>query len=369
MPKNIVICCDGTNGQFGSRNTNVVRLYALLRQDPVEQVAFYDPGIGTMSSPGALTRLAQEFTKLLGAAFAYGVTDRIEDAYRQIMASYEPGDRLYLFGFSRGAYIMRALAGLLHMCGLIRRGNENLVPYAIAMFGRTDERTFTLAREFKATFSRECPIHFVGVWDTVSSVGWIYSPVKFPYTANNPSIAVGRHAVSIDERRCYFRQNLWGPPKGNQDLRQVWFAGAHSDIGGGYAPEESGLANITLRWMASEAARHGLLLDEARLARLDQPEFRPDPLAPMHKSLRGWWWLLEFWPKRYMDMRLDPPMPRLEIPAGRRRWIAPQALVHESVVRRRNDPSARYAPVNLPPEAVARAEEPGSSLGEPGDVR
>src|SRR5262249_49709514 len=114
------------------------------------------------------------------------------------------------------------------------RGNENLIPYLTDMFGRRAEEVFPLARAFKPTFARECPVHFVGVWDTVSSVGWIYDPISLPYTANNPSIAVGRHAVAIDERRAFFRQNLWGPAQPGQDLKQVWFAGVHSDVGGGY---------------------------------------------------------------------------------------------------------------------------------------
>ena len=246
MPKTIVICCDGTNGQFSLQNTNVVRLYSLLDHGPLRQATFYDPGLGTMGAMGAWTPWAQQFTKLLGLAFGYGLKDRIGCAYEHLMSAYEEGDRIYLFGFSRGAYTVRALAALLHMFGLIRKGNENLVPYVTNMFGRGSEQVFALARRFKPAFSRECPIHFLGLWDTVKSVGWIYDPRSLPYTTDNPSVSIVRHAVSIDERRCFFRQNLWKASPG-QDVQQLWFAGVHSDVGGGYPENQSGLANIALR--------------------------------------------------------------------------------------------------------------------------
>ena len=124
------------------------------------------------------------------------------------MDNYEEGDRVYLFGFSRGAYTVRALSGMLHMLGLIRKGDDNLIAYAADMLKRPDQ--MKIARAFKKTFSRECKVHFIGVWDTVSSVGWIWDPVHIPYTYRNPGLAIGRHAIAIDERRCYFRQNLWG---------------------------------------------------------------------------------------------------------------------------------------------------------------
>jgi uncharacterized protein (DUF2235 family) len=106
----------------------------------------------------------------------------------------------------------------------------------------------------------------VGVWDTVSSVGWAWDPLHIPYTAKNPDLRIGRHAVSIDERRCFFRQNLWSAALPGQDIKQVWFAGVHSDVGGGYAEAESGLAKISLEWMLCEAGTAGLILDRAKAA-------------------------------------------------------------------------------------------------------
>ena len=155
--------------------------------------------------------------------FGYGLNNDIRDAYVFIANNFEEGDRLFLFGFSRGAYTARAVASLLHMYGLIGKGNEPLVPYAVRMMwaihGLQKRRTkdappdpqiagyFALAEQFKATFSRTCKLHFVGVWDTVSSVGWSANPLSLPYTANNPDIEIGRHAVAIDERRAFFRTN------------------------------------------------------------------------------------------------------------------------------------------------------------------
>src|SRR5262249_39926876 len=152
--------------------------------------------------------------------------------------------------------------------GLLRPGNEPLVLYAIRMMtgierGRSQSNAkykkqiadyFDLASEFKATMSRECKPWFVGVWDTVSSVGWVANPLKLPYIASNPDIQIGRHAIAIDERRAFFRTHLWRPAAdaakgGPKDLKQVWFPGVHCDVGGGYAEVESGLSKIALQWM------------------------------------------------------------------------------------------------------------------------
>ena len=178
------------------------------------------------------------------------------------MEVYNDGDEIYLFGFSRGAYTARAVAGLLHGYGLLCRGNEGHLLYAwdefhhaldkqrkLATKKRDDRSAQSIDRSyaFSETYSRKVMIRFMGLWDTVSSVGWIYSPLLLLDMARNPIVQVGRHAVSIDERRAFFRDNLWGDPfaitdpewpaelraKGiQQDLAQVWFPGAHSDIGG-----------------------------------------------------------------------------------------------------------------------------------------
>src|SRR5260370_39842482 len=127
------------------------------------------------------------------------------------MNPFEPDDRLFLFGFSRGAYTVRVVASLLHMYGLIPQGNESLVPYAIRMMTAEQQERFKLAGQFKGTFSTPCKPWFVAAWDTVGSVGWIDHPLNVPFTAKDPDITNGRQAISIDERRAFFRQNLWRP--------------------------------------------------------------------------------------------------------------------------------------------------------------
>ena len=169
-----------------------------------------------MGAPTAHSKVSKAWSVVMGLAFGAGLLANVGDAYRYLMNVYEDGDHVYLFGFSRGAYTARALAGVLHMFGLLCPGNDGLIPYIIRMFAKRTRgaagmtHTFQVAEGFKSTFCRHCPLHFVGVWDTVSSVGLVWDPLKLPYTAQNPDMINGRHAVSIDERRCYFVNNLWG---------------------------------------------------------------------------------------------------------------------------------------------------------------
>jgi uncharacterized protein (DUF2235 family) len=311
-----------------------------------------------MEPPGALTPLRKRFGMVLGQAVGAGLESDIRDAYIYLMRYFEPDDRLFLFGFSRGAYTVRALAPLLHMYGLIRPGNEPLVPYAIRMLmgiyrankktlpqrlrlkKQTDINTlFELADDFKASFCKmPCKPYFVGVWDTVSSIGWIASPVKLPYSSDNPDITIGRHAIAIDERRAFFRSNLWHPtPEGGpKDVKQVWFPGVHCDVGGGYAEAESGLSKLALDWMLKEATRAGLLTDVVKaqrlLGRAGPPYTAPDANAKMHRSLTFWWWPAEFVPKPHWNWtkRKERYRPNL----FRRRTIPDGALVHQSVFDR-----------------------------------
>lgn len=363
MSKNIVICCDGTGNEFGDHNSNVVKLYSTLIIDGRTQVGYYHPGVGTMGAPTATNRLSKAWSVVMGLAFGGGLLANVGDAYRYLMDTYEDGDKVFLFGFSRGAYTVRALAGVLHMFGLLCPGNDGLIPYVIRMFARRTRKaggmthTFEVAEGFKATFGRDCPLHLVGVWDTVSSVGWVWDPLKLPYTAQNPAMIHGRHAVSIDERRCYFRNNLWGKELPGQNIKQVWFAGVHSDVGGSYAPAFSGLSQIALEWMLCEAAELGLIVDSARakkvLGRLPPPPpFPPDPASPINNSLTWAWWILEFLPHSYYDPVAKKA--KWAIPLGRRRIIPEQSVLHETVIEKLHvDPT--YRPPNLP---VERCTEP-----------
>ncbi len=349
--KNIVICYDGTGNEFGDSNSNVVKLYGVLDLGAPGQIAYYHPGLGTMGSPNALGKLAKWWTRQLGLAIGYGLTRSISNGYAFLMDRFEPDDHVFLFGFSRGAYTARALASMLHMLGLIRAGDDELIAYAARMLKRPAGKTWAIAKQFKATFSRDCNPHFVGVWDTVSSVGWLYDPVTLPYTATNPDISIARQAISIDERRCCFRQNLWSAPAPNQNMKQVWFAGVHSDVGGSYLEQQSGLAKLALAWMIREATTAGLIVDPKKVERIlgkTDPSFaRPDATAKMHNSLRSGWLPLEILPRRFYDTTCTPARYRWKIPLGVRRHIAENATIHDSVLVRMQR-CTDYRPPNLP---------------------
>ena len=203
MAKNIVVCCDGTGNEYGSNNTNVVKLYEAIVRDR-DQAAFYDPGVGTFSFLGRT--LGRRVGRTLGKAFGAGLQQNIEDAYRFLMDRYEPGDRLYLFGFSRGAFTVRALAGMLNLCGLLQRGSLNLVPYASRIYN--DRARHAMAPGFKQTYCHDCRPHLIGVWDTVGSMGWFWGRKFFDSTLNH-DVKYGYHAVSIDEQRQKFPANMW----------------------------------------------------------------------------------------------------------------------------------------------------------------
>lgn len=341
--KNIVLCCDGTANEFSRHNTNVVKLYHILMKDPARQVTYYHPGVGTMEAVGALTSVARKITKILGLVIGYGLEEDIRAAYLFLMRTYNPGDRIFMFGFSRGAYTVRAVAALLHMYGLMQGNNEALVPYAIRMQSAdmkardAAKKAFALADEFKATFSGpRCPIYFVGLWDTVSSVGWKTNPVKLPYTANNPDVEIARHAVSLDERRAFFRQNLWrpAPDGGPRDLKQVWFPGDHGDVGGGRAEVESGQSKVALTWMLREAAAAGLLISHTGDAKAVASPTASTELPRLHDKLREkpLWWILEFVPFPHYDYASRKRSWRIN--HARRRTVEAGSLIHVSAYAR-----------------------------------
>src|SRR5712692_5991113 len=177
MAKSIVVCCDGTGNQFGQNNSNVLKLYSTLVIQAGVQTAYYHPGVGTMGARNALSTVGKLWTQVRGLAFGYGFSDNIADVYSFLMGEFDPGDRIFIFGFSRGAYTARALCGLLQMCGLLTPGNQALIPYALRLYKGNDPCKFEIAAGFRTTFSIPCSPYFLGLWDTVSSVGWILDPV------------------------------------------------------------------------------------------------------------------------------------------------------------------------------------------------
>lgn len=307
MPKNIVICLDGTNNQLQAAvNTNVVRLFSLLDLSrPDQQVGYYDPGVGTFSSQAAWTPLARTISRYAGLMFGAGLRQNLGEAYTFLINHYEPYDKVYVFGFSRGAYTARALTGMMEVFGTFRPGSENLVPYAVSAYARQGESKsddfFRELRMYAKTHAVKVPkraadhgfVHFVGLWDTVKAAGTIGRELRWPYTRQLPHALTIRHAVSIDERRRSFKQYLVHQPDPRhilvcrqQDLQEVWFAGVHSDVGGMFA-EGTRLSDIALKWMADEAVAQGLLV--RRKAYADASDLSAvDPAGPIHKMSSAW---------------------------------------------------------------------------------
>ncbi|MGF1618030.1 MAG: DUF2235 domain-containing protein [Acidimicrobiia bacterium] len=299
MTKNIVLCLDGTGNQVkADQNTNVVRLYEMLDlSDPDRQIAFYDPGVGTFSASGAWTRFSRWLTRMLGLAFGYGIKTNLAEAYTFLIDNYQPGDKIYVFGFSRGAFTARGLAGMSYRAGLLRRGAENLVSYLVSHFTRGDrwsEEDWGRIDRYASTFSvrtdgkLSLPIHFLGLWDSVKALGYLRWNPKWPYTRKLLNARHVRHAVSIDEKRRPYAEYLV-EDSAKIDLDEVWFAGVHSDIGGTFADEDR-LSRISLKWMTDRAIEAGVLIrpgayrKECRVDRSDAVD------GLVHRM--GWVWAL-----------------------------------------------------------------------------
>src|SRR4029450_6484448 len=235
-------------------------------------VAYYDPGVGTFSSQGAWTPAARAISRGLGLAIGNGMRENLGEAYRYLMGTWEPEDRLYILGFSRGAFTARALAGMLYRVGLLHPGCENLVQYAVSEYARKrgaadlsgkngwkgiDRFSAALARTTNE--SRAIPIIFMGIWDSVKAASILGRDLAWPYTRQLPNVATVWHAVSIDEKRRPYREYLVQPKGDKPALNEVWFAGVHSDVGGTFE-DDSKLADIALKWMAEGAMGAGVLL-------------------------------------------------------------------------------------------------------------
>lgn len=270
MPKNIIICCDGTSNKVSlNENTNVVHLYSCLVKSK-EQITYYNPGVGTFA-PTTFKRGYRKFLyKFLDMLTAKTLNVRVKDAYVYLMKHYEEGDKIYLFGFSRGAYTVRMLAGMIKLYGILFSGNESHLEYIFNDYGRISvdplkserHKYFGLANRIKHSFSHKPEIYFMGIWDTVVSIGNLTSYYRpFPYTDSLKGVKTVRHAIAIDEKRKHyqpFRVNT-----DHKDCQEVWFAGVHSDVGGSYRKE--GLSKIALEWMLGEASLFGLKLDKERV--------------------------------------------------------------------------------------------------------
>lgn len=326
MPRNLVLCLDGTSNEPETGTTNVARMFQLASKSD-DQLVFYDPGVGTMGARGAVTPMGRRLTRLAGLVVGFGIKDNLEEAYGWLTENWQPGDQIYLFGFSRGAYTARALSGMLRTVGLLRGGAGNLTPYALKLYAKKGDEHATepqekefwrVRREFGNHFGRpEFPhafdtsqhqVHFLGVWDTVKSVGWLNGKARFeqarwPFTAKIQNVEIARHAMAIDERRRPFPVYRFDPAlvAGSQGrLQEVWFAGVHSDVGGQF--EDHRLSDIALDWMVREAALAGMRVDEKAYKRLlghawDKPAPADLAIGEIHANA-GVWGLAGGWQGR-----------------------------------------------------------------------
>eukprot|EP01117_Protostelium_nocturnum_P017009 TRINITY_DN683_c0_g1_i1.p1 TRINITY_DN683_c0_g1~~TRINITY_DN683_c0_g1_i1.p1 ORF type:complete len:778 (+),score=189.67 TRINITY_DN683_c0_g1_i1:179-2512(+) len=213
--RTLMVCLDGTNNEFGERNTNVIRLMScLVKDDPNKQEVYYQTGIGTYGPPGAFSNIRQGVDGMI----AVYLGTHVMDAYRFICSRYRAGDHICLFGFSRGAYIARAVAGFIHMCGLLPANNLEHVSFAYKLYESEDEKQCAY---FKDTFSFHVKIQFLGVWDTVASVGTLYSRY-LPATQDNPSVKHFRHALAMDECRTRFKHLSWDR---SEEAQHKWVSG------------------------------------------------------------------------------------------------------------------------------------------------
>lgn len=303
--KNIVLCADGTGHRGGyGRDTNVYKTYKAvdINSPGVDQYTFYDQGVGTDKSDTSKNK----YRTALSGAFGFGFRNNVLHLYHFLARSYNPGDAIFLFGFSRGAATVRAFAGFINACGLVDRSHssvqtngafdgdkfQELVEQAFECYQNNKNKA--AQQKFKDQYAVKESIHapngdlkikFVGVWDTVSALGfsqdfslllkWIFSTAEkisnmipwlahdfYDYELNN-SIENAYHALSIDDERTTFHPLVWNEKNFTGHVEQVWFAGVHSNVGGGYP--RTGLSDVALQWMQSKAQAHGLVLYQDQL--------------------------------------------------------------------------------------------------------
>ncbi|MCK8669088.1 DUF2235 domain-containing protein [Pseudomonas azerbaijanoccidens] len=297
MPKKIIVAFDGTWNLpdqapevDGDASTNVVKLHDAIvpsHKDGMVQKKIYVTGVGT-----------DWYDKLEGGAFGVGLSKKIKEGYVALANSYEEGDQLFIFGFSRGAYSARSLVGLIRNVGLLKKTHIKRIDEAYTLYRTRDSSADTEnARFFRQSYSREIDIHFLGVWDTVGALGvpfksaeWFnHKYYEFHDTELSGIVRNAFHAVAIDEHRANYECTLWDPiAKPNQRMEQVWFCGAHANVGGGYT--NNNLSDVPLRWMADKAMACGLELDWKKLPR--PPKALPDITDSYTNFLGGTYRLL-----------------------------------------------------------------------------
>jgi uncharacterized protein (DUF2235 family) len=395
MPrKRLIVCCDGTWNDPGDR-TSIWRIKNGIATSAeaagasgasVEQWVFYDSGVGT-----------HWYDRLGGGTLGLGLSRNVRDAYEFLVKSYQPGDEIFAFGFSRGAYTARSLCGLINCVGLLHWRDVSMIAQAYRYY-RTPPRErphSPLHLLMEDLVHHRVTIRFLGVFDTVGALGVPFPLLKrltdrhvqFHDTAISAvDKATGElrsivesacQALAVDERRGPYAPALWTVPEGvdpkaechvarpdgtrvAQEVEQVWFPGAHSDVGGGYP--EKGLGDLPLAWMVARAAARGLAFQKRFL----DERLRPDPLAPAHESMTRAWRLVGRLPGAAAAVRPIGPRQRAEAAAasqvrrggdGRALAAAGREMLHGSVLRRAQEERVPCIPVGeqryAPPNAVA----------------
>jgi len=328
--KRIVICADGTWNR-PEKNlkedfaTNVLKLSRAIKpvaDDGIAQQVFYDWGVGSY------------YDAKIGGATGRGIQKNIMDDYRYIVQNYSPGDEIYLFGFSRGAYTVRALCGFINNCGILKRPDAKLIEEAFSHYKKSSSPWAPdgeKAKSFRIKHSHSSrAVKFVGVWDTVGAMGIPLSFLglfedkdEFYDTKLGRNVSIARHALAIDEHRDDFEPTIWSQRR-DMDLKQVWFSGSHSDIGGSYKPSPDGslASDYPLEWMLKEALEAGLQTEEHILTAL-----RLNPLSPLNNSRRSFYRIKKKFFREIADKKSE-------------------VLIHNSV-KKRYEADDTYRPINL----------------------
>jgi len=358
MGKTIIICCDGTGNSDTGVASNVKQLFDFLLNDRVTQITTYHRGVGT-EPRGSLSWWSYWRVHLAELCFGDGIDETLAELYGWLAAEYRPGDRLFLFGFSRGAFTVRALAGMLHVIGLLKPDQDVTAGEVVRLYGESEARIAAerrrlglppefgpceidhaamdpTAREFAARHTQPCVIDFLGLWDTVKAYGWVV-PKSFPALRHNTSVRTVRHAVALDERRALFQMTGW--PSAHIDVKEVWFAGDHSDVGGGHTTGNSPLADASLCWMLGEAWAAHVRLDPAAKDRIAGVDRRSADAA--RTRAKGLWQRCVFFvpgclPRVELDNRTYPPARPWRVwPFGARKpadhAFGTKVCVHDSV--------------------------------------
>jgi hypothetical protein len=360
--RNVVLCFDGTGDWVGVDETNVAQIFSSLVKDE-SQLTFYDGGVGTLTNPQALTVPQRVALRLIDLGVATGLREKVLNGYNFLVRNYQKDDRIFLFGFSRGAYTARLVASMIHNFGLVRPEHEVLSQYLWQTLesippGRDIDEAQSPIGAFKRTANRlkrdfarqDVQVHFMGLFDTVSSVGVLRRFNVYPNTDKNPSVLRVCHAVSIDEQRNAFPEALFHPQQ--PGLTEVWFPGVHRDVGGGLPKGRRRIADEALAWIAQEASDSGLYLTG---------KFTPDPKEeplPNYPSYDPYVFLgfypMKMFVKRVSDFRFIWPNFR------HLRTVPENALVHSIV--HKIPGRIGYAPVNFPREPRSFPDQIGQEV-------